>query len=263
MKGDLSWRLRYRLAALAYPRMLFLTDLTRQEAVHLLPSIEQRSGVLYPPIPVLERTTPEMKATARARLGLPADVWLMGNAGRHVPVKRFDIFLQTAAEVARRKPEARFVLGGAGPENERLRELAAELGLGNRVIWLEWLADTDDLYRSLDLLCFNTDAESLGQISLEALARGIPVVWSVRLGGLSEILPWRSKYVFDAHDPERLAEVAVGLMGAEAEQQIVEGRKNAAYHCAPPVVAARMLESFLQPERSAVLTAYAGRQASL
>jgi glycosyltransferase involved in cell wall biosynthesis len=225
-KSARSWQLSYALAALAYPRLLFLTEHTRDEAVELWPSIRDRSEVLYAPIEMRERNTAEQRHAARALFGLPHDAWIMGSAGRQVPVKRFDIFLRTAALVAQQRPEARFALAGGGPDHAALRALAAELGIADRMHWIEWQEDMEPFYRSMDLVSFNSDRDSLGMVPLEALARGVPVICSLMHGGLREILPWHGRYFFDRHEPEELATAALSLHGAAAEEQLEEGRRR-------------------------------------
>lgn len=242
-KRELSWRLNYAVAAFAYPRLLFVSEYVRHEALQLMPTMRDRCDVLHAPIELRALTTPTMRREARCRLGLPADAWLMGNAGRQVPVKRFDVFLHTAAEVARTRPDARFVIGGAGPENARLRALAAQVGVADRVVWLEWMADMEDFYRSLDLHCFSTDIDALGMVPLEALACGIPVVCSVGEGGLGEILPWHGRYLFDRHDPQQLAAAVLRLVGDEAEAQVAAGRRLIAERCDPHRLTAQLLDA--------------------
>ena len=128
-KAVWSWRINYLLAFLAYPKHAFLTEFTRSEAVKLFPPVRSRSSILFAPIDLHPLTTPEQRRDARGRLGLPAQAWIIGNAGRQVPVKRFDVFLRTAARIVAVRPDAHFALGGDGPERGALRALAKELRL--------------------------------------------------------------------------------------------------------------------------------------
>lgn len=67
---------------------------------------------------------------ARAELGLPADAFVVGGVGRLSPGKRFDILVRAVAA----RPGARLLLVGEGPEGDRLRSLAGELGAADRVL---------------------------------------------------------------------------------------------------------------------------------
>ncbi len=241
-KAVRSWRINYLLAFLAYPKLAFLTDFTREEAVKLFPPMRSRSSILLAPIDLHPLTTPEQRLDARARLGLPAQAWIIGNAGRQVPVKRFDVFLRTAARIAAARPDAHFVLGGDGPERGALQAFARELGLDGRITWLDWQGDMDRFYRALDVQLFNTEWDALGMIPLEALARGIPVVCSVAHGGLFEVLPWQNRYCFGEHDVEKLAHAALSLDAAESARQVAEGRALIAKHCDPGVITDRLLD---------------------
>jgi glycosyltransferase involved in cell wall biosynthesis len=96
--------------------------------------------------------------------------------GRLVTRKGFDLVLRSVAELSARFPELQYVIGGDGPERERLAELARDLGVANRVHFLgavddltKWAAyELADLFvmpnRSLD----GTDWEGFGIVFAEA-----------------------------------------------------------------------------------------------
>jgi glycosyltransferase involved in cell wall biosynthesis len=79
-------------------------------------------------------------------------------------------------------------LFGTGPEETRLRALAASLGVARRVHWHGWVADPERVWRGIDLLLFPSLREGSPNAVLEALACGIPVL-ALRVDELAEILP--------------------------------------------------------------------------
>jgi glycosyltransferase involved in cell wall biosynthesis/predicted metal-dependent phosphoesterase TrpH len=88
--------------------------------------------------------------------------------------------LADAFELAReREPGLQLVLGGGGPEEERLRER-----LGDAATFLGWLegAALARAYASADIFLFPSATDTFGQVILEAQASGLPVV-AVAAGG--------------------------------------------------------------------------------
>ena len=137
----------------------------------------------------LERFSPTCgtRAEARKSLGLPEAGPVVAGVGRLNPQKNFSLFLQVAAAVSARHPGAIFLLAGEGPEEQLLRHQAAELGLGDRVRFAGYVADTRQVYLASDILLMPSLFEGLPMTLLEAMAMGLPVVAS-ELDGIAEVV---------------------------------------------------------------------------
>jgi glycosyltransferase involved in cell wall biosynthesis len=213
VKPRWQWRLIYQIALRRFQAVGFPSDFIRREAESIYPPLSRISHTVgysidLPPLP-----SSRERAEARRQLELPAGVPIIGNCGWLIPRKRFDVFLRVAREVAHNRPDALFVIAGDGPEAERLKALAAELGITERVRWLGWQTDPTPFYRSLDLMVFNTDWDAFPRAPLEALGAGTPVVASALNSGLSEMLDAKSYgLVFADHDIPQLARSAEALL---------------------------------------------------
>ncbi|MER7751871.1 glycosyltransferase [Kitasatospora sp. NPDC097643] len=108
----------------------------------------------------------------RAELGLPQGSWVIGGLGRLVPDKRFEVLLETLADLDR---DTRLVLVGAGPERAALERRAAELGVRERLVLTGERDDVPDLLTALDVLASPSIRETFGLGVLEGLAAGLPV----------------------------------------------------------------------------------------
>ncbi len=121
-----------------------------------------------------DRFTPGDRIAARRRLGLPTDVPIIGVAGRLEEVKGQDVLLHAVAAL----PQAVLVLAGDGTQAPELKQLAASLGMAERVIFLGYRSDMDTIYPAFDVVALPSRNEGLPLSILEAQACDIPVVAS-------------------------------------------------------------------------------------
>lgn len=178
---------------------------------------------------------------AKRRLGMAADALVVGTAGRLVPVKRLDIFLDAAARIAAERPQARFVIAGEGRELPQLREQAARLGLGEQVLFLGHRDDIHDVLRAMDVFVLCSDHEGLPMVLLEALYLGVPVA-ARPVGGIAEVTEdGRSAVWVRSAAPEALAETCLQLLAdPELRARIAEaGRRRVAERFSADATAAR------------------------
>ena len=128
----------------------------------------------------IERFQPDEQRRKRAReaLNLQPDQPLIGLIGRLEPQKQHPLFLQAAALVAQRQPQARFLcLGRSTPERlNELKSLTDQLGLSGRLQWLEPRNDIETIMSALDILCLPSSAEGFPNVVAEAMACGVPCV---------------------------------------------------------------------------------------
>jgi len=113
----------------------------------------------------------------RKDLGV-TDEKIILSVGRLAENKRVDLAIRAFAKVQLQEPKSRLVIGGTGPERDKLVLLVKELGLNSKVnfigyvpeeiLW-DYLSDCD-AFLHLDLADFDI-------APLEALAMGANVVW--------------------------------------------------------------------------------------
>ncbi|WP_137845675.1 glycosyltransferase [Microbacterium sp. 2FI] len=141
---------------------------------------ERESTVIYPPIDVSAFAAPpaDLSATERAVLDALPSEYLLG-VSRFVPYKRLDRVIEAGAAAG-----VPVVLAGGGPDEDRLRALAA--GRGDRVVFASSpsAALLAELYRRALALVFPA-IEDFGIMPVEAMATGTPVVANA-IGGTAE-----------------------------------------------------------------------------
>ncbi|MBB0246390.1 glycosyltransferase, partial [Streptomyces alkaliphilus] len=131
------------------------------------------------------RADPETRGRLRAGWGVPEGTPLVAGLGRLVPGKRFGVLVEALALVSAdagragpgRGPAPMLVLAGEGPEHDRLRRLAADLGVADRVL-LPGTLPAADLLAAADVLVSPSPAETFGLAVIEAVAAGLPVLYA-------------------------------------------------------------------------------------
>ncbi len=123
----------------------------------------------------------------RQELGLADGAAAVGIVGRLVPIKNHELFLESVAELRRRRPDVTAVVVGSGEREAHLKALAGSLGLADCTRWLGWRRDLPALYGALDVVALTSHDEGTPVALLEALAAGTPVV-ARDVGGVAEVL---------------------------------------------------------------------------
>lgn len=124
----------------------------------------------------------------RRELGLGAESVVIGSVGRFEAVKDYDLLITGAAELIHRRGLACDVLlVGDGRRRAKLRQLASDLGIADRVHFLGWRDDVERLLHVMDVFAMTSRREGMCNAILEAMATGLPVV-ATAVGGNPEMI---------------------------------------------------------------------------
>lgn len=109
--------------------------------------------------------------------------------GRITMQKGPEYFLAAAKKVLEVMDNVKFIMAGSGNLMWRTIELAAEMGIGHKVLFTGFLhgADVDRIFRMADLLVMPSVSEPFGLVPLEALRNSVPVIIS-KQSGVAEVL---------------------------------------------------------------------------
>lgn len=150
----------------------------------------------------------------------------IGIVGRLVPVKRVDIFLDTAATLLAQAPERkwRFHVIGDGSLRAQLQHRAAQLGISANVVFHGHRSDSAVCLASLDALVMCSDHEGMPMTPLEAIATGTPIV-AHDIGGLADILNGGAGGVLvDNHSSQGYAKALLQLLASDQATLVALGR---------------------------------------
>ncbi len=109
----------------------------------------------------------------RRELGVAAGELVVGTVGHLRAEKDYAFLLRAFAEA--RLPAGRLVIAGEGPERERLKKTAGELGLSGRVLF-PGVVEPAPWYRMFDLFVMSSMTEQMPLALLEAMATGLPAL---------------------------------------------------------------------------------------
>ena len=163
----------------------------------------------------LERFHPHNRARHRARirteLGIAARAWVVLFVGSGFERKGLGPLLTAFARLA--DDESHLVVTGKGnvPRYERL---AARLGVEEQVTWTGPAAEVEKLYAAADVVALPALYEPFGNVHLEALAAGLPVLSSAAAGGAEVIQQGENGWVVGQPDALSIAEGLAALRDA-------------------------------------------------
>jgi glycosyltransferase involved in cell wall biosynthesis len=169
-------------------------------------------------------TLRQRRSELRAGRGFREDDVVVLSVGRLVAEKGIDTLLRAVAKTG--DARLRVVLAGDGPEANRLRALAAELGVqltlaGN--LPQEALAEQ---YVCADAFALLSLHETWGVVVNEAAASGLPLLLSDRVGAARDlVLPGENGFVVPAADVDAAA-AALTERAADADRRSALGRRS-------------------------------------
>ena len=103
-------------------------------------------------------------------------------------------------------PSLRLLIAGTGPEEEKLKRLATELGLTDHVTFLGHVSDSPEFAKALDINVLPSTSETLGYSLVEAMFASVPSVVS-NVGGMKELINASGGgRVVPANDTDKLAD---------------------------------------------------------
>jgi glycosyltransferase involved in cell wall biosynthesis len=132
---------------------------------------------------------PVDRGAVRQRYGVGWGEKLILCVGRLVPQKGVEYFIRAIPKIARRYPEAKYIIVGEGWSRDLLEAEARASGHANKIRFTGFASDIEviNLMTSADVLIVPSIYEPFGIVALEGMATGVPVVAS-QVGGLAEVI---------------------------------------------------------------------------
>src|SRR5262245_22914715 len=180
-----AWRDWFMLARGRYRRIVAISERVREQLKQFY-GVPDEKIVTIPNGINLSRFSPDkVKARAEVRrsLGIDENIPLVLFVGSQFRLNGLEFAIRALSEM---KTQARLLVVGNDSANS-FRNLAAELGVADRVHFAGARKDLPDIYPAADAFVFPSLYETFALVCLEAMASGLPVLAS-RVGGIEDYL---------------------------------------------------------------------------
>jgi glycosyltransferase involved in cell wall biosynthesis len=148
------------------------------------------------------------KSALRRDHGIPwLDCKLLGIVGRFGSFKRHLELIEAFEKIAEMHPDCRLiVVGDGGPNKAQVLEKMHNSVFASKMHWCGHQQDVVPFIKMLDLLVVTSSNEGLSNVTLEALASGVPVLSNAVCGADELILPGQGGWVKDVSTVSLLIE---------------------------------------------------------
>lgn len=140
----------------------------------------------------------------RKELGVPNDKILILSAGELIDRKNHEVIIRALGKL--NNPDIYYAIAGKGPLRKHLGEVANEVGVADRVVFLGFRTDVLELYHAADISAFPSKIEGLGLAGIEAMAAGVPLVSSNVHGILDYVIDGKTGFAVPPNDVDGFAE---------------------------------------------------------
>ncbi|MGQ9367400.1 glycosyltransferase [Azospirillum sp. ST 5-10] len=152
------------------------------------------------------------RAQARRHLGIDPGVPVVGVVMRIAPPKAPLLWVDVAAAVARRRPDALFVVIGDGELRAAMQDAAATRGLAGAFRFVGAVADVYAAFPAFDVFLLTSSSEGVPNVLVEAQASGLPVV-ARRVGAVADaMVPGRSGQAVAGDEAGPLADAVLAYL---------------------------------------------------
>lgn len=153
----------------------------------------------------------------KEKLGIPKDCILLLSVGEMIERKNHEVIIRALARVGNRN--IYYAICGKGPLREYLSNLANELRIGDRVLFLGFRKDIPELCNAADISAFPSKIEGLGLAGIEAMAAGVPLISSNVHGILDYVKNGETGYALEPNDVGGFAK-AIDVLSSSLETRL-------------------------------------------
>ncbi len=158
----------WNLAITGRSRFIANSAYSRDVFVRYLPRVKSQIRVIYNPV-YSDRIRVPAAASAREGLNI---IYV----GRLTEGKNLFRWIDIASDIRKVREDARFNLFGDGPLRNRLMEYSRAAAMEDCLFFRGYVQDLSEIYTGADLLLFLSEYESFGNVVVESILYGTPVL---------------------------------------------------------------------------------------
>lgn len=175
----------------------------------------------------------EQRRWVRQSMGIKPDDFIIGSCGRLLDeCKRFSDLIRALALVRRQYQNAKLLIVGNGPDELMLRNLTAQLGASDSVLFAGYQGETRPYYDVMDVFALASAREAFGLVLVEAMFANLPIV-ATRVGGIPFVVKnGETGFLVEPKAPAVLADRFMGLIKNAALRKLMgqRGHERAVAH---------------------------------
>ncbi|MBQ3504698.1 MAG: glycosyltransferase [Oscillospiraceae bacterium] len=146
--------------------------------------------------------------------------------GRLEPIKNYPLFIKAAAEIANRHDHVRFWIIGNGKESEKLKQLAQQCGVSDRIRFWGYRTDIDVALSRCDVFVQTSFTEGSPNTIAEAMRARKPII-STNSTDLSEmIIQGENGFVVENDNLSGLVEAMEAMLQKDCHQLECAGERS-------------------------------------
>jgi glycosyltransferase involved in cell wall biosynthesis len=147
----------------------------------------------------------------RASHGVAPNEFMFLAVGRLSPQKNFPLMLRAFKDLVAKRPDAKLLIAGVGPDEAVIKSVAADLGLNERVRFLGRQKDVAALLKSAEAFLMPSLFEGMPLALVEAMFAGLPAIVSDIPVMREAIENRRNGLMVDSHDQTGLTDAMIEI----------------------------------------------------
>lgn len=202
----LYWILE-RIGAMATTRLIAVSEADRAALLRYRIARPDKIAVVQNGVPTSWESDAHVqnsRALARARLGIPETVRVVGTVANYYRTKALDVLIEAVPDLIKGEPDIIVMIVGDGAERSNIEAQIDRLDLRHRIRLVGSLPDVMDILPAFDVFVLPSRKEGLPMALLEAMAAGLPVVVT-RVGGMPEVVTLDCGRIVEPEDARALA----------------------------------------------------------
>lgn len=129
------------------------------------------------------------KEIVRPKLGhkIQPNDFVIGTIAELHPVKGLEYLINAMPKVILNQPNAKLVIIGSGKLEEKLKRLAVNLNLEEKIIFTGFIDRASKFIKAFNIFVIPSLSEALAYVAIEASLSGVPII-ATNVGGIPEII---------------------------------------------------------------------------